>query len=444
MEDLVKKYDKAVPRYTSYPPTPYWRGLGESNRPWLEDLESALKEDKQLHLYVHIPFCEQLCWYCGCHRTITKNLDKGEVFVDYLLKEWKLYTQRFPDFEIISLHFGGGTPNFLRPPDLERLLKELSKRQSHKFEGSFELDPRNFSSSHLDVLIKYGFGKMSLGVQDMNLDVQQAINRVQPYELVKECYDQLRSRDVQEINFDLIYGLPKQTTQTILETIELVKELAPDTIAFYSYAHLPSRLSNQKLIKENELLFGGAKRELYEVGKKALLEVGYKELGLDHFALPSSPLYLAHQEGTLKRNFMGHTKLEGDNIMALGPSSIAKGPHTFAQNEKKLKLYYELLDRGEFPVVHGHIMSSWEIIIAKLLQDLLCHKRMNLAPLSEHPLFSKMRSALEGLKEDGLVGIKDHAITVQERGLPFLRNIAQCLDESFHLKSKQVSFSRTL
>jgi oxygen-independent coproporphyrinogen-3 oxidase len=445
MNKLIEKYDKPGPRYTSYPPVPFWKSA-PSESEWIGHLNERLEGHHKADLYIHIPFCQTLCWYCGCNRVINKNQDVGEQYVDYLLKEWEIYLAKLNTFEVASLHFGGGTPNFLKAEYLEKLLSKMAETfVKENFIGSVEIDPRTVTQEQLDIFKKYGFSRISMGIQDFDEGVQKAINRIQPFEKVKEVTEWVRERSFESLNFDLIFGLPKQTNETIKDTIEKTKELSPDLIAFYSYAHLPDRIKNQKLIKEDELLQGKDKRALYDNGKKLLLDADYFEIGLDHFAQKDSFLYKSFIGKKLKRNFMGYVDDKNDVLIALGVTSISDSGLSFAQNEKENQDYYKRLDNNELPIMKGHVLSEEERLLNALIQSLMCQREFDLQKLKDKDYYEHSTELLNEMQEDGILEIKNGKVLVTDNGLPFLRNVAMSIDKNLINPQKlKVKFSQTI
>ncbi|AYF43924.1 coproporphyrinogen dehydrogenase [Halobacteriovorax sp. BALOs_7] len=440
--DLEKKYNIPVPRYTSYPAVPYWNGA-PCEGIWLGHLKDQYDPAQGVELYIHVPFCEKLCFYCGCHRVISKNKDRGLEYVNYLIKEWKLYKKKLGDIKIASIHLGGGTPNFLTVEAFTNLFNELSPNfKEEEFKGSIEIDPRTCTKEQLDMYKSFGIERLSMGIQDFDEKVQLAIGRVQPYEKVKELVDYAREIGIADINFDLIYGLPFQSTNTITETIEKVLTLNPLQIAFYSYAHLPSRIKNQRLIPEEGLLHGMEKRALYEKGKELLAINHYEEIGLDHFAKDDSSLAKAKKEGSLRRNFMGHTHKTSSMIIGLGCSSISSSIKSFAQNEKEVKEYYNKIDSGLLAIRSGHIQSSQDLEVEEIMQDFFATNSIDKKSWKKLNHASIIKQKLDELQEDGLIEEGDRFL-VTEKGRPFMRNIASIFDHHL-LKSKQNSGSTSL
>jgi len=444
LNELIEKYNRPGPRYTSYPPVPFW-GDVPSETSWINHLKESYQADLGIDLYVHIPFCESLCYYCGCNRTITKNHNVESGFLESLLKEWEIYKSKLGfSPKINSLHFGGGTPTFLSPQNLERLITHLLEKKSSQFVGSIEVDPRTCSDEHLAVLSNLGIQRVSLGIQDFDPTVQKAINRDQSVEMVEALVSKLRQKKFSSINFDLIYGLPKQTIHSITLTIETVAKLKPDLIAFYSYAHLPDRIKNQRLIKADELPSPESKRELYETGKKLLLEKGYVDIGMDHFALPTSFLYKAMIEHRLHRNFMGYVDKKSSILIGLGPTSISDSSKSFIQNIKGIKEYEDAVNAGKLPFDKGHSHSQKDLVIQDIILEMMCHNDVVLKDKNLIPNWDKIETELKDFQDDGIIVFKDNQIHITPIGRGFVRNLAMIFD--FHLREKatNVKFSQTI
>jgi oxygen-independent coproporphyrinogen III oxidase len=439
MTNLIEKYGKAGPRYTSFPPVPFWNEA-PSQSDWFDHISLTYGKDMGIDLYIHIPFCESLCFYCGCHRTITKNKDRGLEYAEYIIKEWDIYEKNLGELKLNSLHFGGGTPTFLSPNTLKKLLSRFSHSFTEDFLGSIEIDPRTCEEEHLKVLKEFGFKRVSLGIQDFDEKVQKSINRFQSVKLIDDLVSKIKDYEFESINFDLIYGLPNQTKESITNTIKEVKDLNPDLIAFYSYAHLPDKLKNQKLINEDELPLGEAKRELYELGKKLLIENGYIEIGLDHFAKPSNYLGESFNSKTLKRNFMGYTDKKSENLVGLGVSSISNSKHSFIQNEKEIKKYMEYLDNNTLPITKGHILTQSDIISSEIIHDLMCNGVANISKVSSTAILNK----LEEMKTDGILDLNDNELKISNEGHPFIRNVAMVFDQYLVDKRENIVFSQTI
>ncbi len=440
--NLVKKYNKAVPRYTSYPAYPHWDNP-PSYKQWLEELHSHKKLN--VDLYMHIPYCQSLCTYCGCTRTISRDLNKGMDYTSLLLDEWELYQNELPQLVIDSFHLGGGTPTFLKPEYLKVLLENLSSRFSPHVVGAVEIDPRVTNDFHINVLKDFGVNRFSLGIQDFDSKVQKACNRIQPVSMVEKVVKKLRSTGMAEINFDLIYGLPLQNKRSIQETIRNVKSLCPDTIALYGYAHVPWRSKAQKSLERYSIPHGEEKRALYEISKELLYDAGYREIGLDHFALESNELYRAYKDKSLKRTFMGYTSKSAPVTLGLGASAISSTERFFVQNEKDIDLYAENLKKGFYPIHHGHQLSLKDQECAKVIQNIMCQGNADFSTLLEcHSQKENMKilEALSEMQEDGLLILENESLVVTEKGKPFLRNI--CLPFDHRKDSGNGKFSSSI
>lgn len=441
--NLIEKYQRPAPRYTSYPPYPYWNQR-PTQKEWLSELHSY--KDLRVDLYLHIPYCQSLCTYCGCTRTITRNFDKGMDYTSLLLDEWEMYANELPQLKIDSFHLGGGTPTFLKSEYLHVLLENLSTRFSSEFEGAVEIDPRVTSLHHIRVLKKFGVKRFSLGIQDFDEEVQRVCNRIQPVTLVEEVVRELRSSDVSiGINFDLIYGLPQQTKESIEKTIAAVKKLRPNTIALYGYAHVPWRSRAQKSLEKYNIPQGKEKRDLYEVSKEKLFEAGYREIGLDHFALEEDELHKAYQDNTLKRTFMGYTRKRAPVTLGLGASAISSTKRMYVQNEKEVHSYGEKIRKEVFPLAHGHKLSHRDQICSQIIQAVMCQGRANfsslLTYLTQEEAGNLYQSLLE-MEEDGILKMDIESLIVLERGKPFLRNI--CLLFDHHFSGEEKAFSQSV
>lgn len=433
MEKLIEKYSAQVPRYTSYPAVPYWNKMVNDFK-WLESLKSELTKTDEVDLYFHIPYCQKLCWYCGCNRVITKDNNKAWPYLDALKKEWQHITQHLGDlndFKINSIHFGGGTPNFLTLEQLDYLLSSFKDKITTKTIFQVELDPRTLTSEHYEFLKKYNIKRVSLGIQDFDLDVQTAINRIQSFELVKSCVEKFRLIGVESINFDLICGLPKQTTRTIKETIKQCLSLNPDQISFYSYAHLPHLLANQKLIKECDLPDLKTKRAIYEQGKELLCNNGFFEIGLDHFAKESSYLYQSYLDKKMKRSFMGHTDKKSDVLIGLGASSISNTSNIYKQNTKDIYEYINQAESGEYIFTTGHDFSSEDQFINFIIQELMSQFEIPISVIQKLNHYQEIEVKLNQFFEDDLLRVDEKMLKVTETGRIFIRNICASIDPYF-------------
>ncbi|MAD96163.1 MAG: oxygen-independent coproporphyrinogen III oxidase [Flavobacteriaceae bacterium] len=440
MNTLIKKYNVPVPRYTSYPTVPHWNTEEFGKEKWITALQKSFKESNQkegISLYIHLPFCESMCTFCACHKHITKRHDVEEDYISSVIKEWELYCELFDEKPLIKeIHLGGGTPTFFAPKQLQRLIIcLLSKAGLHEdYEFSFEGHPNNTTEEHLKTLNNLGFTRVSFGVQDYSLKVQKAINRIQPFEKVKEVTELAREIGYTSISHDLVFGLPFQNIDDVVYTIRKTKELAPDRISFYSYAHVPwIKGVGQRGFEEKDLPKNGTKRALYEEGKWLLEKQGYKEVGMDHFALETDELYKSLEDGSLHRNFMGYTARKTQVMIGLGMSAISDSFNAFAQNVKTVKEYQTLVNNGQLPVFRGHIHSEEDLKRRQIILDLMCQSRTNLQNLGNLNDFNYIM--LEALFEDNILSIDGDDLVLTQTGKPFIRNVCVAFDE--YLKTEQ-------
>lgn len=430
---LVRKYNLPLPRYTSYPTVPYWNEKLEAET-WKHLFVEKFAEQNHVNgisLYIHLPFCESLCTYCGCNKKITTNHSVEEEYLLAIEKEWKLYRKLMKQTPVIrELHLGGGTPTFFSPKNLKRLIDSIVKdsivHPRHEF--SIEGHPNNTTAEHLKTLYRLGFRRISYGVQDNDPKVQRAINRVQPVENVKRATDEARAVGFTSVNYDLIYGLPFQTLESIERTINQTIELKPDRIAFYSYAHVPWTSRAQRLFDEHDLPDAETKIQLYLKGKELLTNAGYVDIGMDHFALPHDELYKAREEGRLHRNFMGYTTQNTSVLLGLGVSSISDSGNAYAQNEKTLHDYYAAVSRGELAIRKGYVLSEEDVAFKRYILDIGCKGATSFneehLPLLQAHTFPR----LEALAADGLIRWTENGIALTAQGHYFIRVVCSAFD----------------
>jgi oxygen-independent coproporphyrinogen-3 oxidase len=433
--DLSEKYNVAAPRYTSYPTMPYW-DVEPFNRPaWEQSVKLSFSESNEkegVSLYIHLPFCESLCTYCGCNTRITKNHGVEEPYIKAVLKEWKMYKEIVGEPPLIrEIHLGGGTPTFFSAENLNLLIKGiLDDTHIHpKAAFSFEAHPANTTAEHLQTLFDLGFRRLSLGIQDFDPKVQHVINRYQSFEQVQLVTIEARRIGYTSINYDLIYGLPLQTFEGLANSIHLVAELMPDRIAFYSYAHVPWIKPGQRHFTEKDLPDTHDKSKLYEIGRGLFKGYGYLEIGMDHFALADDELFLAGRSGNLHRNFMGYTHQHTQLLIGLGVSSISDSKYAFAQNVKVVEDYLQIVNGGELPVFKGHLLTQEDLVIRKHILNIMCKGDTNWNYRAEP--FGSLFPALIRLKplaDDGLIVLTSTGLRVTPEGKPFLRNICMMLD----------------
>ncbi|MEJ7692513.1 oxygen-independent coproporphyrinogen III oxidase [Daejeonella sp.] len=430
--DLVKKYNVAAPRYTSYPTVPYWNNDHWDQQKWFNTLRRSYKESSAngISLYIHLPFCENLCTYCGCTTRITKNHKVEEPYIDAILAEWRMYNRVLGGKpRIREIHLGGGTPTFFSPENLQRLIYGISQNALILPDAdlSFEGHPANTTQAHLQTLYNCGFRRLSLGIQDFDPLVQEIINRKQSVQQVREVTEAAREIGYTSINYDLIYGLPLQKLSSVNNTIAEVLRLRPERIAYYSYAHVPWLKPGQRSFTEADLPVDEEKRNLYELGRNMLLAAGYQDIGMDHFSLQGDNLLTASRSGKLHRNFMGYTHQYTKLSIGLGISSIGDSWYAFAQNVKSVETYLRDISEGRFPLVKGHILTPEDLTIRRIILDIMCLGKTTLS--ANDPLYPGFVSRLRPLEKDGLVYINDARIIVTETGRSFLRNICMCFDQ---------------
>lgn len=450
--ELVKKYNVAGPRYTSYPTAVQFTEVFD-NDVLQKAFDSRSGKTDPLSLYFHIPFCFSLCWYCGCTKIITRDQDRGDVYLDYLEKEIRLVKKTIhPNAPVKQIHFGGGTPTFLTPVQLKRLGELIhSGFTIHEdVEFSVEIDPRRVEEDHIKALREIGCNRASLGVQDTNEQVQEAIHRIQPFHQTKTVTELLRKHGIKNINFDLIYGLPKQTPATFSKTIDDVVSLDPDRFAVYSYAHLPSMMPAQKLLNEDDFPSTHEKLSMMMMAIERLPELGYEFIGMDHFAKKDDELSLALKNGTLQRNFQGystHAKLE---MIALGMSGISQGDDFYYQNEKDLARYYAMLDDEKLPVKKVLPLSEEDKLRRNTIMQVMCKASINYDEFAAETginfkeQFSDELERLKPMEADGLVLLLNDRLSITDRGRLFLRNIAMVFDGYLKKGSNKVSYSKTV
>ena len=437
---LLQKYNVPAPRYTSYPTVPLWENdLNEKK--WTELVKTAygnFGDEEGISLYVHLPYCESLCTYCGCNKRITNNHSVELPYIQAVLNEWQLYLDLLPrQPKLAGLHLGGGTPTFFSPEVLIDLITTIrsSAEVLPQAEFSFEGHPNNTTLAHLEALHSVGFRRVSYGIQDFDEKVQKTIHRIQPFAKVKEATDNARKVGYDSVNFDLIYGLPHQNLKTIAHTFHRVYDLRPDRIAFYSYAHVPSAFPAQKsfeafLPQEEE------KRALYEKGRELLMEMGYHEIGMDHFSLPDDPLFIAKSQQQLHRNFMGYTTSPSRMLIGLGNSSISDIGTAYAQNLKDIDDYKAQIERKQFALNKGHVLTQEDEVYKKLILDIICHDKAEW----DRDFYSKLSAVtvvqLEEMVRDGLLNYDPSGIRISTTGKAFVRNICTVFDQRMQRQSK--------
>ncbi len=434
--ELIRKYNVPGPRYTSYPTVPFWDKEGISKNDWISTFQRAFDESNQkegISLYIHLPFCDNLCTFCGCHKRITTRHEVEEPYIDTVLKEWQLYLDKLSEKpRIKEIHLGGGTPTFFSVENLTKLMNGILENSevTEDYEFSFEGHPNSTTKEQLQALYDLGFRRCSFGVQDYDPIVQKTINRIQPFEHVKQVTDWSREIGYTSVSHDLVFGLPKQNLQNVIDTINKTKELKPDRISYYSYAHVPwIKGVGQRGFDESDLPKDEEKRELYEVGKQLFDELGYVEVGMDHFALKTDSMYKAMENKTLHRNFMGYTSGKTHLMIGLGMSSISDSWYSFAQNSKSVEEYQEIVNNGEIPIFRGHLLTDEDLVIRQHILNIMCHFETSWEKEEEQvPAFIDGLSKLGEMIEDGIVVVEKNRLYVPEKGRLFVRNICMCFD----------------
>lgn len=439
---LIQKYNVPGPRYTSYPTVPYWNEAGFTYQDWITSFKKSFQESNAkegISLYIHLPFCESLCTFCGCNKRITKNHDVESPYIQAVLKEWRLYSKLLDEKPIIKeIHLGGGTPTFFSTKNLEDLINGIFAyaNKAEDYEFSFEGHPNNTTHAHLQKLYDLGFRRVSFGVQDYSEKVQKAIHREQPFHNVAKVTFWAKEIGYTSIGHDIIFGLPFQTIENVVDTIEKTKSLQPDRLAFYSYAHVPWIKGNgQRGFKDEDIPKDQEKRILYQVGKELLQKNGYVEIGMDHFALPTDSLYQSFKNGQLHRNFMGYSSSKTQLMIGLGVSSISDSWYSFAQNEKNLDDYYRWLEEDKLPVFRGHLLTAEDLIIRKHILNLMCQFETRWdSPETYFEEIPEIIAQLREMETDGLLLFKENGIQVTDLGKAHVRNICMAFD--LHLKRK--------
>lgn len=447
--ELLAKYDIPGPRYTSYPTVPYWQEAPTQGQ-WLEHLANAVSRSRAqgqgASLYIHVPFCRSLCHYCGCNTFITRDPAVVDPYVADIKKEWGLYLARLGRVRLDEVHIGGGTPTHLTPAQLDDMLGHVlgAVEVPDDAELSIEVDPRVTTKEQLAVLAKLGFTRISLGIQDFDPVVQASVNRHQTVDEVRAVTEAARELGFDSVNYDLIYGLPKQTTESIVRTMEAVKSLKPDRIAFYGYAHVPWMKSVMRKFEDSDVPAGPAKRVLYETGRTALAEAGYHEIGLDHFGLESDGLLTAAKAGRLHRNFMGYTERRTMPIFALGVSSIGDTWTAYAQNEKTVPGWHARLAKGELPIAKGHVLTDEDLVLRQHILDVMTRFEAEWAN-GRTAYLDEVQGRLDEMQRDGLVEVSATGVRVTEAGKPFVRNVCMALDARLARQAPdRPIFSRTV
>ncbi len=452
--ELIARYDGNGPRYTSYPTADRF-----IEGPIAEQYVAALRNRQQvdpdaaLSLYVHLPFCDTVCYYCACNKIATKDRGRADVYLDYLEREIALVRSEFSVAPAVTqLHLGGGTPTFLTNAQLSRLMQMLKEAFAFKLDAecSIEIDPRRLNEGALELLADHGFNRMSIGVQDLDPAVQKAVNRVQPAELTQAVLEKGRALGYRSINLDLIYGLPKQSISTMQATLDTVLAWRPERIALYSYAHLPKRFMPQRRIASADMPSASKKLAMLKLAVTTLLAAGYVYIGMDHFALPEDDLAIALEQGTLQRNFQGYSTQADCDLIALGVSAISRIGDTYAQNHRDLLNYYNILDRQQLPLAKGLVMTRDDEIRRAAIHDLLCQSTLDIPNFEQvwdinfATYFASDLEQVQTLEQDGLVELSNDSIDITPRGRFLARIIAMRFDRHLREAKSITQFSRVI
>lgn len=436
MKALIEKYNSPVPRYTSYPTVPHWKTEHFDPETYLDRLKVAFEQsgDKGISLYIHLPYCESLCTYCGCNTRITVNHKVEGPYIDAVIAEWAMYLDHLTESGekplVREIHLGGGTPTFFAATELKRMIEAILEgcEVSADASFSFEAHPANTTLDHLETLYGLGFDRLSLGVQDFDPAVQKAIHRWQSPEDVLRVTQQARGLGYRSVNYDLVYGLPFQHSAGYADTLRQVIAMRPDRIAMYGYAHVPWKHPGQRAYGEADLPSPEQRLALFTAGRDALIAAGYHGIGLDHFALPGDSLTKAYQAGTMHRNFMGYTDLRTDVLIGLGVSSISDVGTAYAQNAKSVEGYRAAIGEGRWPLVKGHLLDTQEVQIGQHILNLMCRHATTWEGAPEQGYLDSRLPALAPLVSDGLVEAAPGYIRITDKGKVLVRNACAAID----------------
>ncbi len=449
--DLIKKYNKPGPRYTSYPTAPHFtESVGQDI--WNEHIRLNNKNgDRDLSLYYHLPFCDTLCWFCGCTVIITRKRENIEAYLNYLFREIDLIKERLHlDRKVTQIHFGGGTPTYLSPDQIRRLGEKL--KQSFQFANDIEIgsemDPRGLTEEHIQALAEAGFNRASMGVQDFNPTVQKAVNRINSFEMVAQVIEWIRTHNFQSLNLDLIYGLPHQTRSSFEKTIDKILKLNPDRLAVFNYAHVPWMKPHQKLIKDEDLPTPEEKLMMLKMIIERLTSAGYVYIGMDHFAKEDDELTIAQKNKSLQRNFQGYSTKSGADIYAMGMSSISQLDGIYAQNYKELPIYYDRINANQLPIEKGYVLLEDDKIRRDTIMHLMCDLELDFTKLSKKlgidftQYYRDSLNRLTEFEQDGLLIREADKITMTDTGRLFIRNVAMEFDS--YLEKSKMRYSKTV
>lgn len=448
---LIEKYNVPVPRYTSYPTVPHWDKTTFTLDIWKSKVKEAFQvfgKREGISVYIHLPYCESLCTYCGCNTRITINHAVERPYLEHVIQEWKSYVALLGEKPVIQeLHLGGGTPTFFSPDNLRYLIQSINAEAvvAADKEYSFEGHPANTTKEHLQTLFDEGFTRVSFGIQDFDPKVQDTIHRFQSKEQVEYVTVTAREIGYTSVNFDLVYGLPFQTIESIKDTFSVLQKLRPDRIAFYSYAHVPWLKPGQRKYTELDLPDNDYKRSLYETGRTIMESESYFEIGMDHFSLSEDSLYKALSEGKLHRNFMGYTTCSTTMLIGLGCSSISDIGLGYAQNPKVVESYFLQVEKEGIAAVGGHVSSERDRVIREYIKSLICTYQLHLS-VDEMTTILQSEGGIHLLDmvSEGLIEITDTSIIIKNEGKSFIRNICACLDPYYSTVTEKPMFSKSI
>ncbi|MBI0102731.1 oxygen-independent coproporphyrinogen III oxidase [Gilliamella sp. W8145] len=446
---LIEKYNYSGPRYTSYPTAL------EFNEQFTEQdfiFATNLYPERPLSLYIHIPFCHKLCYFCGCNKLITRQTHKVTKYLDVLDIEIAKQSELFKNRTVTQMHWGGGTPTFLTDAEISRLLSSIKKHFNfaQNAELSIEIDPREISPQTIDHLANVGFNRLSMGIQDFNHEIQNLINREQDENLIRSLIIQARKNNFRSISLDLIYGLPKQTVESFTETLNKVIDISPDRLSVFNYAHLPSRFAAQRKIKDNDLPNASQKLKILQTSIEKLTLAGYQFIGMDHFAKPTDELAIAQQQNKLHRNFQGYTTKGDADLLGLGVSAISMLGDSYAQNQKDLKNYQNQVEQKGHGLWKGFTLNRDDKIRRDVIKQLICHFQLDKKQIEQYyhiqfdDYFAEDLKLLAPLEQDGLVVVNQDSINVRPKGQLLIRNICMCFDIYMRRLVRQQQFSRVI
>ncbi len=454
---LIRKYDKAGPRYTSYPTAPMFHASVNANA-YANTLRQVATSNAPLSLYIHIPFCNTVCYYCGCNKIVTKQYDRSAPYLKLLLREIDMVADQLADNSgksaraVTQLHFGGGTPTFMNNDQIRAIMTRFKERFTFAEDGEFsiEIDPRECSENTVQVLHEVGLNRMSMGVQDFDPIVQKAVNRIQSKEETLRVLNEAREYGFQSINIDLMYGLPHQSVQTFNRTLEDIIKFSPDRIALFNYAHLPHMFMPQRRINEQDLPSAQEKLNILEHSINKLLDAGYVFIGMDHFAKPDDELTIAQQEGKLYRNFQGYSTQADCDLIGFGVTSIGYVGGNFFQNRREMEPYAKAVEQGGFPTFRGYVLSAEDHLRRQVIMRLMCDFSLDFSQFerafnisfSEH--FADEIKDLQTLSEDHLLELRQDGLSVLPAGRLLIRNIAMTFDEYLRKQTQQKNFSKVI